>query len=634
MALKPRTLVAQRTIRSIFEFGYVAGTDADTAITAAIAAGEPLFLPPGTYPLDGNVSLTSANNDWFLEGCGRKSKIQVSASNTIGRAFYMNGAKRIRFNRLLFEGKGSAYSPGGTDEQNAVYAFDCEDVEIEACHFTNFPGYVVHLHAQRAARMIGNRFYDNPFPTTGESGDILINTDATEGPPYGIILSQNICNSNNKTGISLNLWTPEAVISNNIVVSRLTDGTEPVNQVDFKRKEGITVNYGDSSAEAPESQWSVACTGNVVRNTNWSGIYINEENSAEAGNGVNVAVTGNVIERSGMNSNGGDVNLQAGIQYHGPGSATIVGNIVKDTNLYGYTNDTAGRCKGIRVLAWAVSGGGTQHDAVIVANNIVENVVNGMGIYLYGGYVPVIAEGNVVTNAEYRCLQAEISSNQQGHYKIRGNTLRKTQYLNREHLMWVFSGSNAIRQAQRPEIEGNTLIVEGDLTGTNKALMRLDIDRGMVVGNRFQGNGNTADGGTGIWLSNGNLEVSPAAVIERRDRILVAKNQFKDLLKAYEVKSFSAYTIAAGPIVDQGSIFENVGTRYDTSTSHTDPLFWAGQIEGNLVQVRYTGIPTDGTWRVGDIVWNSNPSVGQPIGWICTTAGGPGVRVFTAMANL
>jgi hypothetical protein len=40
-----------------------------------------------------------------------------------------------------------------------------------------------------------------------------------------------------------------------------------------------------------------------------------------------------------------------------------------------------------------------------------------------------------------------------------------------------------------------------------------------------------------------------------------------------------------------------------------------------------TAAPTTGTWKVGDRVFNSNPSVGQPKGWICTVAGSPGTWV-------
>lgn len=49
---------------------------------------------------------------------------------------------------------------------------------------------------------------------------------------------------------------------------------------------------------------------------------------------------------------------------------------------------------------------------------------------------------------------------------------------------------------------------------------------------------------------------------------------------------------------------------------------------------RFSGsaAPTTGTWRRGDIVDNSVPTVGQPTGWVCTAAGSPGTWV--ARANL
>lgn len=45
-----------------------------------------------------------------------------------------------------------------------------------------------------------------------------------------------------------------------------------------------------------------------------------------------------------------------------------------------------------------------------------------------------------------------------------------------------------------------------------------------------------------------------------------------------------------------------------------------------------TAAPTAGTWAVGDVCLNSNPSAGGPPGWVCTTAGTAGT--WKAMANL
>ena len=58
----------------------------------------------------------------------------------------------------------------------------------------------------------------------------------------------------------------------------------------------------------------------------------------------------------------------------------------------------------------------------------------------------------------------------------------------------------------------------------------------------------------------------------------------------------------------------------------------AGLLEGTLVAGSYyarvhdhaAAAPTAGDWHVGDLVWNTAPSTGNPVGWVCTVAGAPG----------
>lgn len=45
---------------------------------------------------------------------------------------------------------------------------------------------------------------------------------------------------------------------------------------------------------------------------------------------------------------------------------------------------------------------------------------------------------------------------------------------------------------------------------------------------------------------------------------------------------------------------------------------------GNTPVAKRSSIPGSGTYAVGDIVWNSTPSAGGNIGWVCVTAGTPG----------
>jgi hypothetical protein len=58
---------------------------------------------------------------------------------------------------------------------------------------------------------------------------------------------------------------------------------------------------------------------------------------------------------------------------------------------------------------------------------------------------------------------------------------------------------------------------------------------------------------------------------------------------------------------------------------------------GNYTQMKWRGLntaaPTTGAWNVGDIVYNSAPTAGGTIGWVCTTAGTPGTwKTFGAIS--
>lgn len=54
--------------------------------------------------------------------------------------------------------------------------------------------------------------------------------------------------------------------------------------------------------------------------------------------------------------------------------------------------------------------------------------------------------------------------------------------------------------------------------------------------------------------------------------------------------------------------------------------------DGSKAYGRYTAAPTVKTWAVGDRVFNSAPSAGNPKSWVCTTAGTPGT--WTSEGNL
>lgn len=79
--------------------------------------------------------------------------------------------------------------------------------------------------------------------------------------------------------------------------------------------------------------------------------------------------------------------------------------------------------------------------------------------------------------------------------------------------------------------------------------------------------------------------------------------------------------VVGGP----SSVNENNVTQRVTSVEGVRP-------QKQMFTAHRTASPAAGTWNVGDIVWNTEPSVGNPIGWMCTVAGTPGTWV--ALANL
>jgi hypothetical protein len=93
-------------------------------------------------------------------------------------------------------------------------------------------------------------------------------------------------------------------------------------------------------------------------------------------------------------------------------------------------------------------------------------------------------------------------------------------------------------------------------------------------------------------------------------------------------------TIKANGNIDLGNPIKNpiqvsVHGRLSVGVKVPDPnvdLHINGAVRlNNHLQTSGSEPPKAGTYGVGDIVWNSNPRVGQSVGWVCTKAGSPGL---------
>ena len=70
----------------------------------------------------------------------------------------------------------------------------------------------------------------------------------------------------------------------------------------------------------------------------------------------------------------------------------------------------------------------------------------------------------------------------------------------------------------------------------------------------------------------------------------------------------------------------NAGAAFDHLTASIMRCQNAAPASFHYAHQRIEGsaAPTAGTWDLGDVVWNTAPTAGGKVGWVCTTAGSPG----------
>lgn len=93
-------------------------------------------------------------------------------------------------------------------------------------------------------------------------------------------------------------------------------------------------------------------------------------------------------------------------------------------------------------------------------------------------------------------------------------------------------------------------------------------------------------------------------------------------------------TVKANGNIDLGNPNKNpisvaIHGKLSVGVKTADPgvdLHVAGSVRlNNRLQIYSSAPPVEGTFSIGDIVWNSAPRAGTPIGWVCTRGGNPGM---------
>jgi len=138
-----------------------------------------------------------------------------------------------------------------------------------------------------------------------------------------------------------------------------------------------------------------------------------------------------------------------------------------------------------------------------------------------------------------------------------------------------------------------------------------------------------ADGRVGI---NTTVPSKTFAVDAEGVEIVIGSDDATGFVGTHEARPFAISTDDTKRIVvaTNGKVsFEkdvNVKGRLGVGIQNPDhDLEVAGNIAfQNRIFSSASGIPTTGTWTKGSIVWNSEPDIGEVLGWICIKGGQPG----------
>ena len=186
-------------------------------------------------------------------------------------------------------------------------------------------------------------------------------------------------------------------------------------------------------------------------------------------------------------------------------------------------------------------------------------------------------------------------------------------------------------------IFSNNIIGNGDNTVPNGVKITGTKDRITVSGNRIRGYVTGVQVQAGSVADANNMQIS-GNYIEGNGSLSYGIGFFQTLtgdglaitgntVKAATIGISLANTVAINSVFVNGNTFIACANYdlYDLSTG-TPRYGFSNNVSSG------TAAPTSGTWKRGDIVWNTAPSAGATPGWVCTTGGTPGT--WKAMASL
>jgi hypothetical protein len=431
--------------------------------------------------------------------------------------------------------------------------------------------------------------------TIGGENVIVQNCTIYDCPDSGITFSQatnsSIVNNRISNGLDAGIYTNDS-----------TGGTAiHENVIAFNRITG----FATAIAHKRIAQRNVVM-GNVIYDCG-SGITT-EEASSTTDYGKNLTIMGNRLRRIGYNDGGytWSANPMLGIVLRGADHSVCIGNRIED-------------CQGINLILQASSYCKVDGNIISGESTGSTNVNNGnYGIYLQqrtstGCHYNQIT-GNIITGTRLQSIYVNCSVSSFGN-KIDGNTIVNCQK-SAIHVVTGLSKGNSISRNTIKDAVENAIV----LADTTFAFSHGAIEGNTILAPTLRG---IYLGGTQTntynRIANNTVEESGSSALRvdaTWDSNMIANNILDAAGGFFDLEYFAG----ASDNIVANNVYVNA-----TITGSPDQ---SNQVSDFRVHTKRhshgTAAPATGTWAVGEFVWNTAPTAGGTLGWVCTTGGSPG----------
>lgn len=498
------------------------------------------------------------------------------------------GGNGVKFTGIRVIGPGSFATPASTDVGNGIYAIGRYNVIVDSCMVSGFNNTGILIRDCFNYSATKNILFGNTYPTVGGNDSADVASYSTTAGGRGVI-EGNFCLSNNSQGIYTNALGQDndITVANNICVATDAGGAETAGG-SLSRRHGIVLGYNQAVGGG-----RINCSGNVVRNTNSTGIYDASNTNLRRA----ISIVNNTISKVGLNT-AIQGSLTGGITVLGGGVGTIIAfNTIYDFRGTGSTGSIN------------ISTGIANASGIIFGNTCDTSTSN--GIILQDAATGWNVRSNILRSITARDIYESTAT--AGGHTIEDNDIVRSN-AGFPAIYVVFGSGSRATYVRRNSITG----FDKTTGGEENAGVFLEGSPGRVVA--IEDN----------YISTVRFGIRPSSTIVGRliDKIIIRSNRLQNCF--YGVTCYEFTGVGVVPIID----CTFVSCDNDTSgAGGTNAGYIADVRHGRIILHDRTAAPTGGTWIAGDRAEFVSPAAGGVPGSICTTGGAPGTwKSYAAIA--